>query len=391
MYNFDKCANRLNTNSVKWMYDGILPMWVADMDFDTIPVVKEAIKKRVDLGAFGYTNTPDEYFLAFKSFWKRHHHVDIDINNMIFSTGVVPTISSTVRKLTKELDKIMVITPTYNIFFNSILNNNRVPVECDLYLDNNEYKLNFNDFESKIKTGVKMLILCNPQNPVGKIWSIDELNIIAKICKENNVIVLSDEIHSDIVNPGKEYNSSLLIEDFKDNLVVAISASKCFNLAGLQGACVVILNDKLKALVNRGLNTDEVAEGNAFVYNAYISALNNGDEWLKEMNQYVYNNKKYLKEFLDNNIKEFKYEISDSLYLAWVDVSSLCDDGLFLCNYLKDKAKVYFSYGEEYGKSFKGFIRINLGTSLDNVKEGLNRLLYGVNLYKKEYKIDLKN
>ena len=304
---------------------------------------------------------------------------------MIFSTGVVPAISSVVRKLTNVCDKIMVITPTYNIFFNSILNNNRIPVETDLYLEDGKYKLDFNDFENKIKSGVKMLILCNPQNPIGKIWDIEELKRIAKICKDNNVIVLSDEIHSDIVNPGKEYNSTLLINDFKDVLVLCISASKCFNLAGLQGACVVVPNESMRKLVDRGLNTDEVAEGNAFVYSAFISALNNGDTWLKEMNEYVYNNKKYLKEFIDKNIKEFKYEIADSLYLAWVDVSDICEDGLFLCNYLKDNAKVYFSYGEEYGKSFKGFIRINLATSFENLKEGLNRLLEGINLYKKEY------
>lgn len=385
MYNFDKCADRKNTSSLKWMYDDVLPMWVADMDFDTLDVVKDVIKKRCDLGALGYTNTPLEYFIAFKDFWKRHHNVDIDTNSMIFSTGVVPAISSIVRKLTNIGDKILVITPTYNIFFNSIINNQRIPIEVDLYLDNNEYKLDFNDFENKIKSGIKMLILCNPQNPVGKIWSKDELIKISKICKDNNVIILSDEIHSDIVNPGKEYNSLLLIDDNKDNNVICVSASKCFNLAGLQGACVIVENEELRKKVNRGLNTDEVAEGNVFVYDAFIAALNNGDKWLSEMNDYVYNNKLYLKEFLDKNIKEFKYNIADSLYLAWVDVSDLCEDGLFLCNYLKDNAKVYFSYGEEYGKNFKGFIRINLATSINNVKEGLNRLLIGVNKYKKEF------
>ncbi len=382
MYNFDKCADRKDVSSLKWMYDDVLPMWVADMDFDTLPEVKDAIKKRCDLGALGYTNTPLEYFISFKNFWLRHHHVDIDTNSMIFSTGVVPAISSIVRKITNVGDKILVITPTYNIFFNSIINNQRIPIETDLYLDNNEYKLDFNDFDNKIKEA-KMLILCNPQNPVGKIWTKEELKKISKICKDNNVIILSDEIHSDIVNPGKEYNSLLLIDDNKDNNIICISASKCFNLAGLQGACVVVENEDLRKKVNRGLNTDEVAEGNVFVYDSFISALNNGDKWLEEMNQYIYNNKLYLKEFLDNNIKEFKYNIADSLYLAWVDVSDLCIDGLFLCNYLKDKAKVYFSYGEEYGKSFKGFIRINLATSKDNLKEGLNRLLNGVNQYKK--------
>ena len=357
-------------------------MWVADMDFDTPDFIKESIIERVKLGAFGYTNTPKEYFISFKNFLKRRHHVDIDIESMIFSTGVVPAISSIVRKLTSLHDKIRVITPTYNIFFNSILNNKRIPIESDLYFENKQYKLDFIDFENKIKDGVKMLILCNPQNPVGKIWSKEELCKIAKICLENNVIVLSDEIHSDIVTPNKEYNSSLLITELKDNLITLVSASKCFNLAGLQGSLVIVQNEKLRALVNRGLNTDEVAEGNAFVYNAFISALDGGDKWLDEMNAYVYNNKKYLKDFIDKNIKEFKYEIQDALYLAWVDIRELTEDAYDFCEFLKDYAKVYFSYGEEYGKSFKGFIRINLATSLENVKEGLNRLLYGIEQYK---------
>ncbi|MBQ7642122.1 MAG: pyridoxal phosphate-dependent aminotransferase [Acholeplasmatales bacterium] len=387
MYNFDKIADRLNTSSLKWMYKDVLPMWVADMDFDTMPEVKEAIKKRVDLGAFGYTNTPNYFYEAFRDFWKRNHHVDFKTEWMIFSTGVVPAISSIVRKLTKVGDRIMVMTPTYNIFFNSILNNNRDVAQTDLEYDGKEYKINWKDFEARIKNNVKMLILCNPQNPVGKIWSKGELLRIGKICRENNVIVLSDEIHCDIVTPGMEYIPfSSVSEECMNISITCLSASKCFNLAGLQGACVVIPNEKIRKLVNRGLNTDEVAEGNAFVYDAFTVALNKGDLWLKEMNQYVYNNKKYLKSFLNENLKELDYHFGDATYLAWVDVSKICDDGNMLCEYLKAKSKVYFSYGEEYGKSFKGFIRINLATSLDNVKEGLNRLLIGINKFKEEYR-----
>jgi len=383
MYNFDKIANRKNVSSLKWMYDDVIPMWVADMDFDTLPEVKDAIKNRVELGALGYTNTPDYYFEAFRQFFIRHHNIDIDINNMIFSTGVVPAISSIVRKLTNINDKIMVMTPTYNIFFNSILNNKRIPVETNLYYDGNEYNINWDDFESKAKD-IKMLILCNPQNPVGRIWREDELKRIGDICNKYNIIVLSDEIHCDIVSPGREYIPFMSVNDICKNIsVTCISASKCFNLAGLQGAVVVVNNKDLYKLVNRGLNTDEVAEGNAFVYDAFTSALNNGDEWLREVNEYIYENKLYLKDFLEKNIPSIKYHFGDATYLAWVDVSNITDDGYKLCEYLKDNYKVYFSYGEEYGKDFKGFIRINLATSRENVIEGLNRLLIGINNFKK--------
>ena len=381
MYNFDKISDRRNVNSLKWECDGVLPMWVADMDFDTLPDVKEAISKRLEIGALGYTNTPKYYYEAFRDFFIRHHNVDIDINNMIFSTGVVPAISSIVRKLTNVGDKIMVMTPTYNIFFNSIVNNKRIPIETDLVYDGEKYNINWSDFDEKIKD-VRMLILCNPQNPVGRIWSKDELAHIGETCKKNDVIVLSDEIHCDIVTPGKNYCPFMSASDIcKDISVTCISASKCFNLAGLQGAVVVVNNKEMYRLVNRGLNTDEVAEGNAFVYDAFSAALNNGDIWLKEVNEYIYKNKLYLKEFIENNLSMLKYHFGDATYLAWVDVSGITDDSNELCEFLKNNAKVYFSYGEEYGKSFKKFIRINLATSLENVKEGLNRLLIGINKY----------
>jgi cystathionine beta-lyase len=386
MYNFDKTANRLETSSLKWMYPDVLPMWVADMDFDTLDIVKDAIKKRVDLGALGYTNTPDYYFDAFRDFWIKRHHVDFKKEWMIFSTGVVPAISSIVRRVTKINDRVLVLTPTYNIFFNSIINNHREVSQSDLIYDGKEYKIDWKDFEARIKNGVRMLILCNPQNPVGKIWSRGEIERIGKICYENNVVVLSDEIHCDIVTPGMEYIPFASVNDINKQIsITCISASKCFNLAGLQGACVVIPNEKIRKLVNRGLNTDEVAEGNAFVYDAFSVALNKGEAWLDEMNKYVYNNKKILRNFLNENLKDLDYHFGDATYLAWVDCKRITDDTKFLCEYLKDKAKVYFSYGEEYGVNFKTFIRINLATSKENVIEGLNRLLKGINLYKEEY------
>lgn len=384
MYNFDKIADRKNVNSLKWEYDNVLPMWVADMDFDTMPEIKEAINKRCELGAFGYTNTPDYFFEAFIDFWKRRHHVEFKKEWMIFSTGVVPAISSIVRKMTNVGDRILIMTPTYNIFYNSILNNHRSVAETELIYDGSEYKLDWKDFEARIKNETKMLILCNPQNPVGKLWTRGELQRIVRICKENNVIILSDEIHADIVSPGHEYNPLLEIEEAKDISITTISASKCFNLAGLQGACVVIPNEEIRRMVNRGLNTDEVAEGNVFVYDAFTTALNKGDNWLNEMNRYVYENKRYLKTFLMVNLKELNYHYADSLYLAWIDVSKVTNDSVKLCNYLKDNFNVYFSNGKQYGKSFNGFIRINLATSLDNVKEGLNKLLIGIKKFKED-------
>lgn len=385
MYNFDKTADRTKTSSLKWMYDDVIPLWVADMDFDTMPSIKDVLKRRIDLGAYGYTNTPDEYFIAFKDFWYRRHHVEFKTEWMLFSTGVVPAISSIVRKITSPHDRILVMTPTYNIFFNSIKNNQRTVAQTNLYYDGTDYKLDWKDFEARIKNDVSMLILCNPQNPVGKIWTRGELERIGKICKENDVIVLSDEIHADIVSPGYEYIPFASVNDeCRDISITCISASKCFNLAGLQGACVVVPNYELRQRVNRGLNTDEVAEGNAFVYDAFIEALNNGDNWLNEVNRYIYNNKLYLRGFLNEYLSELKYEFSNATYLAWVNISKICDDSKKLSLYLRDNALVYVSDGEEYGSDFKDYIRINLATSKEILIEGLNRLLKGINKFKEE-------
>lgn len=385
MYNFDKLPDRTKTNSLKWMYDDVIPLWVADMDFDTFPGIKEALKRRIDLGAYGYTNTPLKYFEAFRDFWLKRHNVDYKTEWMLFSTGVVPAISSIIRKITSPHDRILVMTPTYNIFFNSIKNNYRTVAQSNLYFDGTEYKIDWKDFEARIKNDVSMLILCNPQNPVGKIWTRGELERIGKICKENDVIVLSDEIHADIVSPGFEYVPFASINDeCKDISITCISASKCFNLAGLQGACIVIPNKELRDKVNRGLNTDEVAEGNAFVYDAFIEALTNGEAWLDEVNKYIHNNKIYLRAFLNENLKELKYHFAPATYLAWVDISSVCNDSRLLCNYLRDNALVYFSDGEEYGSDFKEFIRINLATSREVLEEGLNRLVKGINKFKEE-------
>ena len=388
MYNFDIIPDRSKTNSLKWMFDGVTPLWVGDMDFDTLIDIKEAIINRINIGAFGYTNTPEYYFDAYINFWKRRHDIVFDRNWMIFCTGVVPAISSIVRKVTKIEDKVMVMTPTYNIFFNSIVNNNRIPIQNDLKVDEfGKYNIDFVDFENKIKGGVKLLILCNPQNPVGRIWTKEELSKIVNICKMNNCLILSDEIHADVMKPGEKYVPILSINEAKDISIVCISASKCFNLAGLQGSCVIVPNFELRIRVDRGLNTDEVAEGNVFVYDGITAALNKGDIWLDEMNEYVYENKKYLDSFLKENIPEFKYTISPATFFAWVDISKLTNNSLSLCNYLKDKFNVYFSFGDEYGTSFNGFIRINVATSRKILEEGLRKLKLGVDKYKEDNNI----
>lgn len=384
MSKFDEIVNRRHIDSYKWDVSYDLPMWVADMDFKVDERIINSLKKRVDIGAYGYSNIPAEFYNSYKNFWYNRHNVDIPINSMLFTTGVVPLISSVVRKLTTVGENVVIMAPVYNIFYNSILNNGRNVLSSDLIYSNNEYSIDFVDLEKKLSLGqTTLMILCNPHNPIGKIWSKEELNKIGELCLKYNVILLSDEIHCDIVSPGKNYNSILsLSNDIKNNSIVAIAASKCFNMAGLQSACAVVINDNLRHKVWRGINTDEVAEPNFFTCYATICAFNECSDWLDEMNEYVYTNKKIFIDYINKNISDIKVINSEATYLLWVDVGALTNDAEKFTSFLADNTGLYVTAGGEYGCCGKTFFRINLATSKDNVVDALNRLSECVKLFK---------
>ena len=286
--NFDNLPNRRNTYSLKWdVKENELPMWVADMDFKTAPCVEEAIKERGCLGAFGYSVIPEEFFNAVISWWSRHHQIQFQREWMIYSSGVVAAISSIVRRITNIGDNVIVQSPCYNIFYNSILNNKRKVLSNDLVLKNGEYAVDFEDLERKMSDEkTTLMILCNPHNPIGHIWSKEDLDRVGRLAYKYHVTVLSDEIHCDIVEPGYSYNPFISANDInKDISITAVAASKTFNIAGLQSACLIIPNDELRRNVNRGLNNDEVAEPNFFSMSANIAAFTYGDEWVKELNE----------------------------------------------------------------------------------------------------------
>lgn len=383
-YDFDNLANRRHTSSLKWdVLDNELAMWVADMDFKTPKFITDKMKDIVEFSNFGYKNIPSSYFESYISWWNKRHNVKWDVSDMIFATGVVPAISSIVRKITTVGEKVLVMKPCYNIFFNSIVNNGRFILSSDLVYSNGEYSIDFKDLEEKLKDPqVNLMILCNPQNPCGKIYTKEELELIGKLAYENNVVVLSDEIHCDIVEKGYNYVPFQSVNDInRYNSITCISASKCFSLAGLQGACVVVPNKVIRHKVNRGLNTDEVAEANSFVCETFKEAFNNGEEYINELNDYIANNKKYAYDYIKNNIPQLTPVISHSLYLIWVDISKVSDDSLKFCQFLREKTGLYITEGSEYGECGKTFVRINLGTSLDYVKDGMERLKKGVELY----------
>lgn len=383
-YNFDQPVNRRGTWSMKWdVSENELPMWVADMDFETAPEVKEAIKKRAEHGAFGYTIVPDEWYQAIQNWWQERYHFQMDKKWMIFCTGVVPAISSIVRKLTTAAEKIVLLTPVYNIFFNSIVNNGRYVEECPLIYADGRYSIDFTLLERKLSDPqTTMLIFCNPHNPVGKIWGRNTMKKVGELCAKYHVLVVSDEIHCDLTEPGSSYIPFASVSDTcRENSITCIAPTKSFNLAGLQTAALIIPNDNLRHKVWRGLNTDEAAEPNVFAMTAAITAWTQGDVWLDELRDYLFENRRVAGEYLKAELPEIRLVSAKATYLLWIDCRSITENAEELAEYIRQKTGLYLCAGSEYGKAGEGFLRMNIACTKETMMEGLNRLKGGITQY----------
>ena len=376
-YNFDKITDRRNTNSLKWdVNESELPMWVADMDFETAPEITEAVTKRAMHGIFGYSIIPDEWSTAYAEWWKNRYGFEINKDWLIFCTGVIPAISSIVRKLTTPAENVVLLTPVYNIFFNSVLNNGRNVLECKLICDGENYEIDFDDLEKKLSdTQTTMMILCNPHNPVGKIWDRETLEKIGNMCKKYHVVVISDEIHCDLTKPGKTYIPFASVSDeCKFNSITCVAPTKSFNIAGIQTAAVIVPNENLRNKVNRGLNTDEVAEPNCFAVQAAVAAYTRGGAWLDSLRQYLDENRRITSEFIAEKIPLLRLMNSDATYLLWIDcrgVKNIPDD---ISAFVRRKTGLYLSNGRQYGSGGEGFLRLNIACPKSVLNDGLCRL-----------------
>ena len=385
-YDFDRIIERRGTNSEKWdVSDGELPMWVADMDFATAPEIIDALKKRADHGIFGYSGIPDEWYEAYISWWKKRHQFTIDREWLVFTTGVIPGISSIIRKLTTPAEKVLVQTPVYNIFFNSIINNGRQVKESPLLLKDDHYEMDFEQLEKDLSDPqTSLMLLCNPQNPGGRIWTKDELAKVAELCARYDVRVVSDEIHCDITAPGTSYVPFAGVSDTAGDIsVTLISPSKAFNIAGLHSAAVFAANKKIRHMVWRGLNTDEVAEPNAFAVTAAVAAFTKGGEWLDALNGYIDKNKKMATDYINTRIKGIRPIQGNATYLLWMDIRDLPENGAGFCEFLREKTGLILSDGKIYGRAGKGFLRMNLACPESVLEDGLSRLKTGAELYQK--------
>lgn len=384
-YDFDSVIDRHGTGSLKWdVKEGELPMWVADMDFRTAPEIVEAIAKRVEHGVYGYSVMPEEWYRAYIGWWERRHGLAMERDGLIFCTGVVPAISSVVRKLTTPAEKVLIQTPVYGVFFNCILNNGRQVIENPLSYDGQEYSIDFEDLEEKLSDPqTSLMILCNPHNPIGKIWDRETLAKIGALCKKHNVTVLADEIHCDLTDPNREYVPFASVnEECRDISVTAVAPTKTFNLAGLQTAAVYVHDKVLWHKVWRGLNTDEVAEPNAFAVTAAVAAFTEGEEWLKQLNGYIAGNKAVVREFLQSELPQVKPVPSQATYLLWLDCTEVTDDAKKLAEFIRRETGLFLSHGNQFGGNGNRFLRMNIACPKVVLKDGLERLKTAVDKYK---------
>lgn len=384
MTEYPEAVDRRHTNSVKWdVKDGELPMTIADMDFKTSPAIIEAMKDKLTLGAFGYEDIPAEYFNAVADWYEKQHHFRPQTDWMIFTTGVVPAISSAVRRLTSLGDNVLVQAPVYNIFYNSIVNSGRHVVSNDLIYDveQHSYSIDWEDLESKLADPLtNLMILCNPHNPVGIIWTRDQLIRLATLCRKYHVKIFSDEIHGDFTFNEQGYVPMFsLPEELIQNLEVAVSPSKTFNVAALHAATVIVPNANLRAQVSRGLNSEELAEPNLMAIPGTIAAYEKGSEWLTAVLDAIQDNRKVVSDFINDQLADVITVVpGQATYLIWLDVRKLTDDSDALAKFIQEKTGLILSAGNIYGGDGHNFLRMNVACPTKTVLSGLDRLARGI-------------
>jgi len=381
-YNFDEVINREGTHCVKWDArkhvfgtENVLPLWVADMDFKTPGFIVEAIRERAAHEVFGYTFRPDSYFGAIIGWMKRRHGWDIKKEWISFSPGVVSAITFAIEAFSKPGDGVIVQPPVYFPFFSCVKGTGRKMAENPLIQKNGRYFFDLDGLKAKIQKDTKILLLCNPQNPGGMAWRKDELAELGNICLENNILIISDEIHSDLIFKGNRHTPIATVsEELAQNSLVCMAPSKTFNVAGLSSS-VVIIPDKLKRTrYDRAISIAHVDMGNIFGMAAMEAAYTHGDEWLDEMLDYLEGNYLLLETFISQNLPKIKVMKPEATYLAWLDFSAYGLDDKKLMRFLVEKAGVGLNSGAQFGTGGEGFMRLNFGCPRSLLEEALNRL-----------------
>ena len=390
MYNFDQCPSREGTESVKWdLYPGTLPMWVADMDFRIAPEIQEALQKRLDHGVFGYELIPDSYFTVMNQwFAARHGWEGISRENIVPTTGVIAAYSAAIKAMTVPGDNVLVMTPCYNAFFPAIRNNKCGQLVSPLQFDGKHFIVDWDDFEAKAAQA-KVFLLCNPHNPVGRVWTREELLLMAEICRRNDVFVVSDEIHCELTYPGHDYTPwATLPEQYVKNSVSCISPTKAFNIAGIQIANIFAADPAILAKMDRAINDNECCDVNVFGVTALQAAYSKGGPWLDQLRNYLYHNARTVCCFLEDEMPEVVCPPLEGTYLMWLDCRSALKPGEplegfseRLAKHLREKHGLVLSTGTIYGAAGEGFERLNIACPRTRLLDGLTRLKLGLISY----------
>ena len=378
-----KYVERKNTNCAKWDglvntfgEDGLLAMWVADMDFQVPQPVIDALSEYVQTGVFGYPITPDSYLQAFIDWEQKYHDYEVQKEWIRFSPGVVSAFNWIIQFMTKPGDAVIVTTPVYYPFLNAVKNNNRKLIASDLAEENGAYTIDFADFEKKIiDEKVSLFILCSPHNPVGRVWKREELETLLNICRKHNVFVISDEIHHDLTYGEHNHIPSATIGNYDDMLITLTAPSKTFNLAACQNSVIIIPDETLRDKWDTYVNQIRVTEGNSFGYVAAEAAYKEGRPWFEEVKEVIYGNYLYIKETLERVLPEITVTPLEGTYLAWIDLKNYVNEN-DVVDFMQKKCKLAFDYGDWFGgDKYKTYVRMNLATSRENVEKAVESII----------------
>lgn len=388
-YDFSIPTDRRDTDSYKWdsaPEADIIPLWVADMDFETFPAITEALQRRVAHGIFGYTRVPEAYYEAVCRWFGKRHGWHINREDIIYTSGVVPAVSAVIKALTLPGDQVIVQGPVYNCFFSSIRNNGCEMVSNSLIYNKEElrYEIDFDDLERKLKhERARLMLLCNPHNPGGRVWTRDELTRVAELCRKYGVRVVSDEIHCELTLYDNEYVPfGSLPDELSRDSITCCSPSKAFNTAGLQIANIVCRDAEVRNRINRAININEVCDVNPFGVIALQAAYSDeGYEWLTQLRKYISANYDLLLERFARELPKCKVMRMEGTYLAWIDCSELHIPSDEIEKMLMHENKVWVNAGSMYGAEGASFIRINMACTSELLNEGITRIVNGLGAY----------
>lgn len=386
MTDFDKLTQRYGTNSYKWdlaTNTNVIPLWVADMDFETAPCVISALRKRVEHGIFGYTQVPQSYYSAICQWFETQHNWHINPSDIIYTSGVVPAISAIIKALSLPGDQVIVQGPVYNCFYSSIRNNGCETISSPLVYNTQRvrYEIDFDDLEQKLShERARIMLLCNPHNPGGRVWTRQELTMVAELCHKHGVILVSDEIHCELTLHDNHYTPiGTLSDELSADTITCCSPTKAFNIAGLQIANIVCRNAKMRERIDRAININEVCDVNPFGIEALQAAYStDGLAWLKELRTYLTANYDMLDSHFAHHMPQCPVMKMEGTYLAWVDCSAIPMMSDEIETYLVDQHDVWINAGSMYGPEGAHFIRINMACPKARLQEGLNRITQGL-------------